>query len=366
MPWTCPQCSFHIAGRAPLPVRCICGFVDGAKPRPPAADIVAMQRAHWLDLHQFSSIATDNQWRSVSEWFAKWQAIIPNVDCSCRKHWAKLVANFPPDFSSRQAFFRWTVDAHNLVNQMLGKPELTYEQAIIANDIDEPVQQPPITAFVAVTSLSPLPRHQETQPRCLDSWKRLGLTIRAVNTPAEIETLRELYPQVDEWVVSDDQGTEYNFPTQRINALVDQSQPFLLINSDIEIRGRQERLLEILASGKVGVGIRYNYSGHWRTGKREGWGIDAFLMRPEQARTLPQTQFCIGRPMWDYWLPYHFDAIGQPMEWVGEPFFYHQSHPVHWETTDLDRGRKWIEEAYGTKEDWQKIRSRWPFGTPER
>lgn len=50
----------------------------------------------------------------------------------CRSHFAALLDAHPPEAaarSGRQAFARWTVDAHNAVNARLGKPLLAYEQA---------------------------------------------------------------------------------------------------------------------------------------------------------------------------------------------------------------------------------------------
>ncbi|AJF98037.1 erv-family thiol oxidoreductase [Pandoravirus inopinatum] len=50
----------------------------------------------------------------------------------CRGHFAALLDAHPPEVaarSGRQAFARWTVDAHNAVNARLGKPLFTYDQA---------------------------------------------------------------------------------------------------------------------------------------------------------------------------------------------------------------------------------------------
>ncbi|WBR14471.1 Erv-family thiol oxidoreductase [Pandoravirus kuranda] len=50
----------------------------------------------------------------------------------CRGHFAALLAAHPPEEAARggrQAFARWTVDAHNMVNARLGKPLVTFEQA---------------------------------------------------------------------------------------------------------------------------------------------------------------------------------------------------------------------------------------------
>lgn len=368
MPWTCSKCGFHIKGHALLPVRCICGFVDGLEPKQPEPVAIPTTRDHWYSLHVYPWRVAVWNIEEALQWLIRWEDGIPNVGCKCRQHWQEIRSKLPPRMGSRQEFFEWGVGVHNEVNRLphLSKPILSYAEAKLANGIGEPIefgQQLPITEFVAVTSLSFLPKHREVQTRCLDSWRRFGLQIAAVNTPGEIEQLRPLYPQVARWRPSDDQSQFYSWPTQRINALCRAvtDQPFMVINSDIELHGPQQRLLDILHSGKVGVGIRYNYQGQWWHGKREGWGIDAFLMRPEQAATLPDLPFAIGRPMWDYWLPYHFDQHKIAMEWIGEPLFFHAAHPVHWSQEDLQYGRRLLEETYGRKEDWSTLRKRWPF-----
>ncbi|AVK76988.1 Sulfhydryl oxidase [Pandoravirus macleodensis] len=57
-------------------------------------------------------------------------ALLPCAEC--RGHFAALLAAHPPEEAARagrQAFARWTVDAHNMVNARLGKPLVTFEQA---------------------------------------------------------------------------------------------------------------------------------------------------------------------------------------------------------------------------------------------
>jgi hypothetical protein len=52
------------------------------------------------------------------------------IRCSgCRRHWRAVVAKLPPDFSSRAAYFRWTVRAHNQINKRLDKPAVTIRRA---------------------------------------------------------------------------------------------------------------------------------------------------------------------------------------------------------------------------------------------
>lgn len=117
----CTQCGRTIHALAPVE---LCAKCRGAKPvgEPVTATSgVDRQRTHWDELHR--------QAEPTPEWFSGWQARIPNINCDCRRHWRELVAAKPPDFSSREAFFAWTVEAHNAVNERLGKPLVTLEEA---------------------------------------------------------------------------------------------------------------------------------------------------------------------------------------------------------------------------------------------
>lgn len=59
--------------------------------------------------------------------------IIPCL--SCRQHFEKVLEENPvPEAGD---YFKWSVDVHNIVNVRLGKPEISYENALanlVAND----------------------------------------------------------------------------------------------------------------------------------------------------------------------------------------------------------------------------------------
>lgn len=48
---------------------------------------------------------------------------------SCSTHYKKMIADYPPDLTDRDALFKWTVDIHNNVNKRLGKSEISYNDA---------------------------------------------------------------------------------------------------------------------------------------------------------------------------------------------------------------------------------------------
>jgi hypothetical protein len=282
----------------------------------------------WTSLHEES-------YRSIDSWIHDTFRLM--AGCRCVSHFTKYVGDNPPQGD----LFKWGVRLHNSVNERLGKPVIPEE---LATAIWK--QQPRITDFVAVTSLSILPKHLERQDVCLNSWKKFGLDIVALNSADDARQAAH-YKQVD-WVITDRLSEKYPRPTVLIYDLARLSiklgKPVLLINSDIEIYGPQSRLK--VQDKTLTVGIRHNYTDGLLTAEREPWGLDAFIFTPEMAETLPDLQFGIGRPMWDYWIPLHFQRKGFHMDFVGEPFFYHKAHPVHWSHEDWCMGAEWVSLHY--------------------
>lgn len=69
----------------------------------------------------------------------------------CVGHFATLMRDMPPDFSSAEAFARWTVAAHNSVNSRLGKPTVSYEEAITIHSPEQGRCPPPCNQFYQST-----------------------------------------------------------------------------------------------------------------------------------------------------------------------------------------------------------------------
>jgi hypothetical protein len=347
-------------------------------------------RAAWRALH--------SEPLGTPEWFARWQKLIP-TGCGCRQGANNLLTLCPPRYDSPDAWFDWTVEYHNLVNAKLNKPAMPLGQAR-ALWRGEPWIQPAIDHVVAITSLSPLPHHREVQQQCLQSWRDFGLRrVVSGNTADEIDSLKDQY-DVEFAVVQP--SVAFSRPTPRVFDLLQLgSGPMLLLNSDIEILGPQSRLLELVDDRQTAIGIRHNWddtedpvaasarmqtnavaasaqdadepSAAWRqrlpaNSRRidatlERWGYDVFLLYPEDLTTLPNLDFGIGQPMWDWWLPVHLDLAGVSLEYLADPFFYHRKHSLHWDNSAMAIGRSILADAYGMPADhpsWE----RWRFARP--
>lgn len=84
---------------------------------------------HWDAIHKYPIVVPTWSPLDAYNWYIAWKAHIPSLNCDCKKNWEKLTEKYPPDFSSRIAFFKWTIDRHNDVNLELSKPHFSYSQA---------------------------------------------------------------------------------------------------------------------------------------------------------------------------------------------------------------------------------------------
>ena len=79
----------------------------------------------WKELH--SRAFLDRDMSGEKEWF---HSFVISVPCpKCQAHFEAFIKACPPDFTSRIAFFRWGVEAHNYVNAATKKRLITLDEA---------------------------------------------------------------------------------------------------------------------------------------------------------------------------------------------------------------------------------------------
>lgn len=392
MQWVCPNCGAKPPGRVHYPVVCACGLIDKGNGKPfgrtrsiipayrtrgdgtgsmgPFDEARRIQLVHevlaqravkgrdaWRELHCHEG--NDIAWLE-----GIWEPQIPRFGCNCEESYRQIKLETPFDFTSPETFFASGVNIHNRVNVKLGRETWTHRQALEQwrPHLAWQHQQPRIRGCVAVTSISPRPKHHEVQRDCISSWMRLGLDVITGNMASELAMVRDIYPEVRSIEVAASES--YATPTPRIRDLVGLhgGNAILLINSDIAIHGHQARIVDAIANRRPTAFIRHNWETHPGRNAMEKWGIDAFLLFPDQIETLPELDFAVGQPMWDYWVPFHLESIGCPIDWVGDPYCFHRSHPVHWSVDSIRIGQSMMRDHYSASDDWQKWRIERPFG----
>lgn len=78
----------------------------------------------WGALHLACLAAIDKN--SLKTFIETYQTLLPCF--GCRMHFSQLLTEYPvPDDDQ----FRWSVDIHNKVNERIGKPIMSYEDALV-------------------------------------------------------------------------------------------------------------------------------------------------------------------------------------------------------------------------------------------
>jgi hypothetical protein len=83
---------------------------------------------HWAELHLYT-LRVDSQVVPANDlryWLDFWISGLPFDGCPCEHHLREYISQNPPDYGN---FFAWGVGLHNAVNDRIGKPTITVEDA---------------------------------------------------------------------------------------------------------------------------------------------------------------------------------------------------------------------------------------------
>lgn len=105
-------------------------------PIPEPQKSVSLAIDPWRDIHRYP-IENAATWspEKASRRYQSWLALVPQfkpdgASCGCQTHWAELTKEFPPDFSSPEAFERWVFDRHDDVSRLhSGAKRISWEQS---------------------------------------------------------------------------------------------------------------------------------------------------------------------------------------------------------------------------------------------
>ena len=178
---------------------------------------------------------------------------------------------------------------------------------------------------VFVTSLSPT--RIRRQLTCLRTWEKFGVTIKALQSAAEIEELSRLFPAVEFIETSDLIGKHVR--VRRLAAEA-KDQPVIVLNADLELYGPQAAFLEDWDRPGFHLGIRWNYTQISHCIQEE-WGVDALLIQPNMVESLQDDELgALGLPGWDWGVPKLLELRGFEQSISNAPQFFHQKHHQTW------------------------------------
>jgi hypothetical protein len=182
--------------------------------------------------------------------------------------------------------------------------------------------------IVTSISLNRIPRQQY----CIDSWTKHTNDIVAIQTQNEIDALTPHFSKVS--FRNGDTSSSFSKATPKLTELIKVADvPTILINSDISIK--DDNLSRWNPEpGKLKIGIRQDYYPNRPKKYLQKYGIDAFLILPEMVSIIPDLDFCVGCPGWDFWLPYHLWSQHNYEIEVVKCDFLHELHPIGWAKED--------------------------------
>jgi hypothetical protein len=91
----------------------------------PAPRILLEGSRYWAELHLFA-LRNPHFCGANEVWLQQWIYSLPFDKCPCEQHLVDFIKANPPDWND---FFTWTILLHNSVNERIGKPIYTPENA---------------------------------------------------------------------------------------------------------------------------------------------------------------------------------------------------------------------------------------------
>jgi len=193
-----------------------------------------------------------------------------------------------------------------------------------------------------ITSIVPGPR-LDIQIAALETWRSCGFDVLSFNAPGEIEILAASFPEV-----------RFVAPPRDATRLVGRPLIFLsdilqhlassgagiggIINSDIMFspdKGLGDFIKNQAANAFV-FGPRLDVvSPDDPTGKLDLFGFDYFIFDRSLQLGWEQSNFCLGMPFWDHWLPLIAILGGHRVKKILSPIARHVLHPVAWDNDTL-------------------------------
>lgn len=194
-----------------------------------------------------------------------------------------------------------------------------------------------------VTSIAPV--RIERQQYCVQTWLKHTQDIVSINTAQEIEQLQSHFPMLSFRI--GDTSTSFSKATPKLTELIKVADiPTLLINSDISIEDNHLNLWNP-EPNTLKVGVRHDYFPNRPYRKYyQKYGIDAFLILPEIVPLVPDLDFCVGCPGWDFWLPYHLWSQYNYEIKVIPGSLLHEFHTIGWAQSDQDAYRERMTHHY--------------------
>ncbi|MEG5065133.1 FkbM family methyltransferase [Microcoleus sp. B3-A4] len=188
-----------------------------------------------------------------------------------------------------------------------------------------------------LTSIAP--GNIENQRAAVKSWRSLGFDAVSLNSREEISQLQPIYENVTFHEVKRDARAEAGRPLVYLDDLFvylrDCGTKICgIVNSDIRLEADGDLISFICkqAENAVVFGSRTDVdsSAEQAAGEIYAKGFDFFFFDKELLKQFPDSQFCLGLPWWDLWIPLMAQQKGLTVKYLETAIAYHLKHQVNY------------------------------------
>jgi hypothetical protein len=182
----------------------------------------------------------------------------------------------------------------------------------------------------------------------IKNWEESGFRVTSINNLQEAETLRALGVHVIE-VDSKEKKLKIS---EIMRAIVGTGERFVgFINSDCRfIQPIDIEALRPMISRSLIMAERIDVTSAGRATMTLSHGFDAFFFDTVGLHALPQKDYRIGEPWWDYWFPFEMRSAGLALKRFSCPVLLHAEHKLNWDEA------AYIKNARVMHETWPRLR----------
>ncbi|PSB44138.1 hypothetical protein C7B67_22965 [filamentous cyanobacterium Phorm 6] len=189
---------------------------------------------------------------------------------------------------------------------------------------------------IIATSIAP--GNIDNQRAAVESWRALGFSPVSLNSPEEISQLQPIYENVTFHAVNRDARVEAGRPLVYLDDIFaylgDRPTKICgIVNSDIRLKAGNDFLALICkeAENSIVFGSRVDVETSENTeGQFYAQGFDFFFFDKQLLEHFPTSQFSLGLPWWDLWIPLTAHQKNLNLKYLASPVAYHIKHQVNY------------------------------------
>lgn len=209
------------------------------------------------------------------------------------------------------------------------------------------------TRILVATSIAP--NNIENQRKAIDTWIESGLEVISFNCLEEYEVISKHFPDIRFEIVQrtgkDRFGKPYVFFDSIMAYFTSCAYKICgIINSDIYLHKFDKEVIyheaidSLVFGSRIEISSLDNLNGTICYG-----GYDYFFFNREISSIYPESEFCIGLPVWDHWIVFVPMILGIEVKEIMIPSAFHFRHDIKWRWDLVDSFGKEIYYRYFDK-----------------